>query len=184
MCKELDNISQGYGDEKGTNTVRFLTHSGIAAIPADRTVTYTRVVVDYREPQADPNRAKGGHVFMEIRKGMYGLPQSGILANKPLKKHLAKKGYFLKCRTPPDYGRYVGKTLARYAPPPSTNNTLPMIPNPSSFPSITAPPAPLDAKGKKKVQHVVGSFYGRAVDMTIFCALNEIASQQTNPTEN
>jgi hypothetical protein len=31
---------------------------------------------------------------MEIRKGMYGLPQAGILANKLLKKRLAKHGYF------------------------------------------------------------------------------------------
>ncbi len=26
MCKELGNIAQGYGQEKGTNTVRLLTH--------------------------------------------------------------------------------------------------------------------------------------------------------------
>ena len=31
---------------------------------------------------------------MEINKGMYGLPQSGILANKILKKRIAKDGYF------------------------------------------------------------------------------------------
>ena len=30
---------------------------------------------------------------MEISRGMYGLRQSGILANKLLKKRLAKKGY-------------------------------------------------------------------------------------------
>ena len=27
-----------------------------------------------------------GHVYMEIRRGMYGLPQAGILANKLLAK--------------------------------------------------------------------------------------------------
>ncbi len=27
-----------------------------------------------------------GHIYMEIRKGMYGLPQAGILANKLLTK--------------------------------------------------------------------------------------------------
>ena len=175
MCKELGNISQGWGNEKGTNTVKFLTHREIANIPADRIVTYARIVVDYREQKEDPNRvritvggnlinypgelttrtadltttklmwnsvvstpdakymtadiksfyletpldrfeymkmnidlipqefrdeygldakAKGGHVYMEIQKGMYGLPQSGILANKLLKSRLAKKGYF------------------------------------------------------------------------------------------
>jgi hypothetical protein len=31
---------------------------------------------------------------MEIRKGMYGLPQTGILANKLLKLCLACHGYF------------------------------------------------------------------------------------------
>jgi len=31
---------------------------------------------------------------MEIRRGCYGLPQSGILANKLLKERLAKHGYF------------------------------------------------------------------------------------------
>ena len=39
-------------------------------------------------------KAKDGYVFIEIQKGMYGLPQAGILANKLLKKRLAKKGYF------------------------------------------------------------------------------------------
>jgi len=29
-----------------------------------------------------------GHVYMEIRRGMYGLPQAGILANKLLRKRL------------------------------------------------------------------------------------------------
>jgi hypothetical protein len=31
---------------------------------------------------------------------MYGLPQAGILANKLLKKHLAKYGYFEQSHTP------------------------------------------------------------------------------------
>jgi hypothetical protein len=31
----------------------------------------------------------GGYVYMEIRKGIYGLPQAGILANKLLKERLA-----------------------------------------------------------------------------------------------
>ena len=34
-----------------------------------------------------------GWIYVEIRKGMYGLPQAGILANKLLKKRLAKHGY-------------------------------------------------------------------------------------------
>ena len=34
-----------------------------------------------------------GYVYTEIRKGMYGLPQSGILSNKLLKERLTKYGY-------------------------------------------------------------------------------------------
>jgi hypothetical protein len=37
---------------------------------------------------------------MEICKGMYGLPQAGILANKLLKKRLAKHRYFEQLHTP------------------------------------------------------------------------------------
>jgi hypothetical protein len=37
---------------------------------------------------------------MEIGKSMYGLPQAGILANKLLKKRLAKHGYFMQPHTP------------------------------------------------------------------------------------
>ena len=33
------------------------------------------------------------HIYMEIQKGMYGLPQAGRLANDQLKKHLQKYGY-------------------------------------------------------------------------------------------
>ena len=34
-----------------------------------------------------------GFVYMEIQKGMYGLPQAGKIANDKLKLHLAKFGY-------------------------------------------------------------------------------------------
>ncbi len=35
-----------------------------------------------------------GYVYMENCKGMYGLPQAGILANKLLKKRLAIHSYY------------------------------------------------------------------------------------------
>jgi hypothetical protein len=41
-----------------------------------------------------------GYVYIVICKGMYGLPQAGIFANKLLKKHLAKHGYFEQPHTP------------------------------------------------------------------------------------
>jgi hypothetical protein len=34
-----------------------------------------------------------GWIYVEIWKGMYGLPQAGIIANQRLEKHLAKYGY-------------------------------------------------------------------------------------------
>ena len=56
MCTKLKNISQGWDKNRGTNTVRFLTHKEIAMIQKDRIVTYTRVVVDYRSQKDDQNR--------------------------------------------------------------------------------------------------------------------------------
>jgi hypothetical protein len=37
--------------------------------------------------------AQDGKVYKEIQKGMYGLPQAGILANELLQRNLAKDGY-------------------------------------------------------------------------------------------
>ncbi|KAL7460034.1 hypothetical protein ACHAXS_000500 [Conticribra weissflogii] len=37
---------------------------------------------------------RNGYVYMEIRQGIYGLPQAGILANKLLKKILKPHGYY------------------------------------------------------------------------------------------
>ena len=44
--------------------------------------------------------AHEGYVYIEIRKGMYGLPQAGILANKKLTKYLSGHGYSPTKRTP------------------------------------------------------------------------------------
>jgi hypothetical protein len=41
-----------------------------------------------------------GYVYIEIRKGMYGLPQAGILANQLLTKRLAVDGYYPTTHTP------------------------------------------------------------------------------------
>jgi hypothetical protein len=37
--------------------------------------------------------AQEGKVYIEIQKGMQGLPQAGILANELLQRNLAKDGY-------------------------------------------------------------------------------------------
>jgi len=41
-----------------------------------------------------------GYIYVEIRKGMYGLPQAGILANKLLEKRLSHHGYYPTKHTP------------------------------------------------------------------------------------
>ena len=46
------------------------------------------------------DRVKGGYIYMEVQMGMFGLPQSGILANKLLKDRLAEHGYFELPHTP------------------------------------------------------------------------------------
>ena len=38
-------------------------------------------------------KEEDSQVYVEIRKGMYGIPQAGILAQKLLEKRLKKKGY-------------------------------------------------------------------------------------------
>lgn len=72
-----------------------------------------------------------GYVYIEIRKGMYGLPQAGILANQLLTKRLALHGYAPTTHTPglwrhktrpitftlvvDDFGvKYVGKQHAEH----------------------------------------------------------------------
>jgi hypothetical protein len=45
-------------------------------------------------------KALNGYVYMEIRCGMYGLPQASILANKLLRKRLGWHGYFEVHHTP------------------------------------------------------------------------------------
>jgi hypothetical protein len=40
------------------------------------------------------------HVMAEVSKGMYGLPQAGILAYERLAQHLSTHGYFATSNTP------------------------------------------------------------------------------------
>jgi hypothetical protein len=67
MTKELARLAQGLPNiTEGTNTVFYLTHDEISNIPADRTVTYARVVADFRPQKADPNRVRitvGGNLI-------------------------------------------------------------------------------------------------------------------------
>ena len=49
-------------------------------------------------------------IYIEIQKGMYGLPQAGMLANKLLKRRLAKHGYY-EVRHTPGYWRHVWRPI-------------------------------------------------------------------------
>ena len=67
----------------------------------------------------------------------------------------------------------------------------PYLPEPKKYGSEAQSPLPpddtppLDAKGIKRVQKIVGSilYYARAVDMTVLMALSSIAVEQTKATE-
>ena len=52
-------------------------------------------------------KVKNGYVYCEIVRGMYGLPQAGILANQLLKKRLAVHNYYEVPHTP---GLFTHKT--------------------------------------------------------------------------
>ena len=43
---------------------------------------------------------KNGMVFVKIRKGMYGLPQAGLLAQELLEQRLNNHGYHQSTQTP------------------------------------------------------------------------------------
>lgn len=46
------------------------------------------------------NKVKNGQVYLQIEKGLYGLPQTRILANKLLRKRLKPHGYYKLPYTP------------------------------------------------------------------------------------
>jgi hypothetical protein len=72
MCKELGRLAQGYEGDPGTETIHFMTIEEIKRIPKDRTVTYARIVVDYRPQKKDPNRVRitvGGNLLKDDYPG-------------------------------------------------------------------------------------------------------------------
>jgi hypothetical protein len=65
-------------------------HLSLDIIPEEIILTYNLHDI------VDPD----GWVYIEIRKGMYGLPQAGILANKLLEQRLSARGYYQCQHTP------------------------------------------------------------------------------------
>ena len=53
---------------------------------------------------------ENGWVYVEIRMGMYGLPQAGILANKLLEQRLNARGYY-QCQHTPGLWRHVWRDI-------------------------------------------------------------------------
>jgi hypothetical protein len=51
-----------------------------------------------------------GYLYVEIAKGMYGLPQAGKIANDLLAKRLARKGYY-QCRHTPGLWKYAYRPI-------------------------------------------------------------------------
>ena len=78
MCKELGNISDGWNETKGTQTVKFMNHEQIKRIPNGRTIMYARIVVDYRPQKEDPMRSKwtGQEVYI-VALHWIGITQKG-----------------------------------------------------------------------------------------------------------
>jgi hypothetical protein len=88
MSKELHCLAQGCtGIIKGTNTIFFLLHAVICNIPSDRTVTYTRLVIDHHPQKEDPNRVRitvGGNLIdypFELTTRTANMVSSEILWN-------------------------------------------------------------------------------------------------------
>jgi hypothetical protein len=48
------------------------------------------VIKEYKHRE---KATKNGSIYIKAKQGMYGLPQSGLLANELLKKRLNKHGY-------------------------------------------------------------------------------------------
>jgi len=66
--KEFGNLAQGDAttNTPGTDSIFVMNYEQIRNIPNDRTITYTRIVVDYRSQKTDPNRVRltaGGNLI-------------------------------------------------------------------------------------------------------------------------
>ncbi len=51
-----------------------------------------------------------GHIYLEMHRAVWGLPQAGILANKLLHKRLAPHGYY-KCKQTPGLWKHTSRPI-------------------------------------------------------------------------
>jgi hypothetical protein len=99
-------------------------------------------------------KVKNGYVYNKIQKGIYGLPQAGILAKKLLKERLAKHGYTKLKHTP---GLFKHKTC------------------PVSF-TLVVNYFGIKYKGAEHLKHlldILKTFYNIGVDMagSLYCSI-------------
>ena len=82
--------------QKGTNAIFVMTHAEILLIPEDRTITYARVVVDFRPQKIDPHHIRitaGGNLINypgELTTQTAGLTTSKLMWNSVLSTKGAK----------------------------------------------------------------------------------------------
>ena len=57
MCIKLGRLSNVYKDTNVTQTIQYMTHEEIKCISGDRTVTYARIVVDFRPQKKRPQQS-------------------------------------------------------------------------------------------------------------------------------
>jgi hypothetical protein len=117
--KEFGSLAQGGNrtNTAGTDSMFILDRHEIPNIPKDRTVTYARVVVDFRPQKPDPNRVRitaGGNLITypgELTTRTADLTSSKILWNSVLSTPDAKymcidiKNFYLN--TPLDRYKYM-----------------------------------------------------------------------------
>lgn len=58
------------------------------------------IPVEFMDKYQLHDKVYKGYIYMEIQKGIYHLPQAGILANKLLREWLARDGYYECTHTP------------------------------------------------------------------------------------
>ena len=87
--KEFGNLAQGDAETNtpGSDSIHVLPLEQIQHIPKDRTITYARIVVDYRPQKTNPNRVcitAGGNLITypgELTTRMADLTTTKILWN-------------------------------------------------------------------------------------------------------
>jgi hypothetical protein len=96
--KDFKGMAQGDNKmgQKGTNTIFVMTHAEILIIPADRTITYARAVIDFCPQKADPHRIRitaGGNLINypgELTTRTANLTTSKLMWNSVLSTEGAK----------------------------------------------------------------------------------------------